>query len=364
MSREMLAAFESLFTIRQCAYKWSSFGMIGNMSIQLALLFELHATLCAGKGSNSNCNCHQAKKETQNVKLKKYNLLKIDAIILMLIGNLPAEILENIFRILLQHHEILCSNVADDTTALVCCSKVSKLWRSLTAHLICRSTYKSRTVPFLANKILAHNFATDSPEWARICLLSLACFSRSEWGTGALRMFYLENITSLNDSLELRRLEKGNSDPTHESWNNCINCTLDIPDVYAELTRNSTNMHQQFDKEFVPLILRYSEKMDRGSFLIFLRLSSGPTLLRVRPTGLESLPSTSKLIIWDQEKYGTCNSCGLSLTRMQVCSQCKVSQYCSRGCQIDHWNFHLNECPNLIFTITDTIDKPEIPGEL
>ncbi|KAJ3295479.1 hypothetical protein HK104_002618 [Borealophlyctis nickersoniae] len=69
-------------------------------------------------------------------------------------------------------------------------------------------------------------------------------------------------------------------------------------------------------QDSVLMLLRYSEKMDIGSFLLYVELSNrrGAVLLRIKPT------DDGRVVMWDSTVYGTCEKCRTRLSRVQVCA--------------------------------------------
>ena len=84
-------------------------------------------------------------------------------------------------------------------------------------------------------------------------------------------------------------------------------------------------------QEWILMLLRYSEKMDMGTFFIFLEgtrgadcnavrndagsgLRKGAVLLRCKPA------RGGKVVVWDAMRYGVCDLCNTRLGRVQVCA--------------------------------------------
>lgn len=117
------------------------------------------------------------------------------------------------------------------------------------------------------------------------------------------------------------------------------------------------------NQEYIPMMLRYSERMDIGSFLMYLDLGGerGSILLRGKPVGsvTDWKPfGNGKIIVWDVATYGCCSVCLKRLVRIQVCADCRVSQYCTRACQKKHWeNGHRDQCRDLSFNINDSVRR-------
>ena len=45
-----------------------------------------------------------------------------------------------------------------------------------------------------------------------------------------------------------------------------------------------------------------------------------------------------------RDKFRTCESCGVSIKRIHVCSRCRKVAYCNRQCQQNHWKQHKKMC--------------------
>ncbi|KAL2916135.1 hypothetical protein HK105_204226 [Polyrhizophydium stewartii] len=93
---------------------------------------------------------------------------------------------------------------------------------------------------------------------------------------------------------------------------------------------------------FIPMMLRYSERMDIGCFFLFVDLGPdiGCVLLRAKPIGTisdDSPRGSGRLVIWDDASYGCCSRCMRRLARVQVCADCRVAQFCARHCQKLDW---------------------------
>jgi hypothetical protein len=206
-------------------------------------------------------------------------------------------------------------------------------------------------------------------------MTALACINAPEWGLGSPRLFYIDNenlgeyyfkgdrSSRVSDSSVLAQASQKHPNPQDERWRTLLSCSLDIQDVYADISHSvqldpvpGINPETGEENDPVPMMLRYSERMDLGCFLLFLNLDScGPIIFRIKPIG-EQMSSSCKgngsLILWDQEVYGTCTNCQLTLPRVQVCADCRVAQYCSRKCQrIDWEKGHKNICKSLAFVI-------------
>lgn len=96
-----------------------------------------------------------------------------------------------------------------------------------------------------------------------------------------------------SDMDALLTAEKEHPSPFDPKWRRLISCTLDTLQYHYDHT-SSPN---------VPIMLRYSERMDLGSFLLHLTLSSGPVLLRAKPIGIQSnslCTGSGKVVLWDE----------------------------------------------------------------
>ncbi|KAJ3037807.1 hypothetical protein HDV00_001308 [Rhizophlyctis rosea] len=89
-------------------------------------------------------------------------------------------------------------------------------------------------------------------------------------------------------------------------------------------------------QEWLPMMLRYSEKMDMGTYFVFLEgnrgcaeregggggggegdkagLKKGAVLLRCKPA------SNGRVVVWDSKMYAVCDWCKVRLVRVQVCA--------------------------------------------
>ncbi|KAI8914370.1 hypothetical protein EDD86DRAFT_199175, partial [Gorgonomyces haynaldii] len=220
---------------------------------------------------------------------------------------------------------------------------ISRKWYPLVLERLKKQYYTSRVATRIGLERLVRIRDKQQGDWTRICMFSLACLHSFEWGLGAPRLFY---IGSSNDSQLLQEAMQKHPDPSSQEWRSIIKCSLDVQDVYTDLTQSESS----------PMILRYSERMDLGCFLIYLRLDSvGPVLLRVKPIGSQETSwsvGDGRVIIWDEKIYGTCNMCQMVLPRVQVCADCRIAQYCSRICQRKDWDIgHKNICKSLAFVV-------------
>jgi hypothetical protein len=183
--------------------------------------------------------------------------------------------------------------------------------------------------------------------WGRVCLIALACLYQNEWSLGAPRLFYIKDNGS-DDLSTIQKVQSKHPNPKAPEWRSIIECSMDISSFFEE------------DQDTFGMLLRYSERMDIGTFLLYLKLPSGPQLFRCKPIGFqtESEPPCGKLVMWDAQMFGTCSYCQKRLTRLQVCADCRVSQYCSRTCQQKDWQVHKPTCKELAFIpmIPPTID--------
>ncbi|TPX31775.1 hypothetical protein SmJEL517_g04951 [Synchytrium microbalum] len=101
------------------------------------------------------------------------------------------------------------------------------------------------------------------------------------------------------------------------------------------------------DPARIPVLVKWSEKWDVGTYFVWADLSAGrgAVLLRCKPT------DDGRVIVWDACTFGTCNKCHCRLPKIQSCAQCRIAQYCSRECQREDWfNVHKKECLSLAYT--------------
>ena len=45
-----------------------------------------------------------------------------------------------------------------------------------------------------------------------------------------------------------------------------------------------------------------------------------------------------------RDKFRNCESCGVSIKRIHICSRCRKVAYCNRQCQQNHWKQHKKAC--------------------
>jgi hypothetical protein len=177
--------------------------------------------------------------------------------------------------------------------------------------------------------------------WSRICCVALACLYRPEWGLGAPRLFRIRKEFG-NDIDAISEIQSKHANPSCHDWNSILDCTMDLQELES--------VHFQED---IKMLTRYSERMDIGSFLLLLTLPSGPTLFRCKPIGEQTKTrpfADGSIILWDCFVFGICSLCNSKLDRLQVCADCRVTQYCSRECQKRDWdNGHKQICKSLAF---------------
>ncbi|TPX41138.1 hypothetical protein SeMB42_g05563 [Synchytrium endobioticum] len=100
------------------------------------------------------------------------------------------------------------------------------------------------------------------------------------------------------------------------------------------------------DPARIPVLVKWSEKWDVGTYFVWADLSAGrgAVLLRCKPT------DDKRVIVWDACTFGTCNKCQCRLPKIQSCAQCRIAQYCSRECQREDWfSSHKKECVSLAY---------------
>ena len=267
-----------------------------------------------------------------------------------LIKALPNEIVLLIIHWIgeFHYHPIPLAPTPTSPTLLEC-ALISKQWHSITVPVIHRLHYHSKITPRIGQDWLVHQYQTKSAEWSRVCLAALACIEQIEWAVGAPRLFYIQD-KSRSNSESLAHASRHYPNPKDVRWSKLLGCTLDIHDVYLELMGQAGYPTDNAS----PMIFRFSERMDLGCFLIFLNLTGGPLILRVKPIGqqMTAYDVGSGLIIWDDQVYGTCTQCKAQLPRVQVCADCRVAQYCSRECQRMDWDAdHKDICQHLGFKL-------------
>ena len=140
--------------------------------------------------------------------------------------------------------------------------------------------------------------------------------------------------TSIDGFKVLQVLQQTFPNPSDIAWSSVLTCTLDFHSSFLNPPQSMGPMNH---------ILRYSERVDKGSFLLFIPSPFGSLLLRCKPV-------QGGLIIWDAARYGFCLCCHASLSRIKVCSQCRVAQYCSVECQTQDWvnGTHQKKCKNMM----------------
>ena len=96
-----------------------------------------------------------------------------------------------------------------------------------------------------------------------------------------------------------------------------------------------------------------------------------PTQQMIQMNG-KSLKRDNLVVIESARKFPSgktptdnCNGCGLPFVKkyLSLCSKCKRASYCSKDCQVSHWQVHKNECANLRKSRKDkTSDLESITG--
>jgi hypothetical protein len=181
--------------------------------------------------------------------------------------------------------------------------------------------------------------------WGRVCCTALACLYQNEWDTGAPRLFYIRKSIKNGDSdlNIIRKMQTLYPNPESPEWRHILNCTMDYISFFEQEWTQGVESG---------LLLRYSERMDIGTFHLFLSLPTGPHVFRCKPIGNQSTAGrhgSGRIVLWDASKFGTCSCCGKLLVRLQVCADCRVSQYCSKNCQQKDWEDHKLLCKELAF---------------
>ena len=249
------------------------------------------------------------------------------------------------------------------------CSRVNKSWRFLCLPLLHQCYFRQRIHPRLEWLCKPSQL-----EWGAICFLAYSALHSTRWGLGQLRLFWIED-----ECLDVMSLIRKFPNPRHPYWDHALSCSMDVQQVFMELAtgRPVNQNHGETDvsdldfmqmithpsgrmapgQTNIPIMLRQSERMDQGSFLLFHRLISCPSqfiLLRVKPTGIQTHSrcetGNGKMVIWDTMSYGACSRCKVKLEKIQVCANCKVLQYCGRDCQRQDWESgHRDHCQDLAF---------------
>ncbi|KAI8898714.1 hypothetical protein BC833DRAFT_588670 [Globomyces pollinis-pini] len=229
---------------------------------------------------------------------------------------------------------------------------VSKQFATLALPILHRFYYNSKVHPRTGLKFCSDLQKEDHPIWSKICAVSLACLYRHEWGIGAPRLFYINNSTNHSDLYVISQFQNTYPNPKSSEWNQIIACSMDIHDCFNSLLEES-HVGLLDSQEHISMLLRYSERMDIGSYLHFIRLPSGCVLFRCKPIGTETEEQTygsGEIIVWDALIFGTCTLCSTRLLKLQVCADCRVTQYCSRDCQRKDWERgHRRVCKALGF---------------
>ncbi|KAJ3260081.1 hypothetical protein HK103_001157 [Boothiomyces macroporosus] len=271
---------------------------------------------------------------------------------------LPAEILAQIFQYLLVDPIVPAENSEATphgimlNTALVC-----KKFSTVALPLLYKNYFVSRVSCRFGHDATIQ--LTKSSSWYRICCFFLACLNRSEWGLGYPRLFY---ITTKPDMPAISSKVKKYPNPASKEWDDIITCTMDTQEVFEELAQEDPPLEVQ---ENLHMLMRYSERMDIGSFLVYLRHPYGNILFRCKPMGsytAETPTSYGKLNVWDDKVFGTCTKCKTRLVKLQVCADCRVSQYCSR--EMDWDSTHKYVCKQIGFDVPSPPPMEDDPFRL
>lgn len=137
---------------------------------------------------------------------------------------------------------------------------------------------------------------------------------------------YYTRKSSFDGFKALGKMQTKYPNPQCEAWRKAICCTMDFRESFFDPPNESMG-------PVMDVFFRYSERMDIGSFLIWIPSPTGNLLFRLKPTGKgtkESPFGKPGLVLWDSAAFGYCNFCHLKLERIQVCGSCRVFQYCSR----------------------------------
>jgi hypothetical protein len=325
---------------------------------------------------------------------------------------LPSELLERILLLLLSPPK---SSLQAARRHLLSVSLSCKKLSEIGLPLVYDDWYNEKIEYFLGvSRILDLRFQRRGA-WRGIVCAALACLGQNEWDPGVLRLFTIkfelevetnhdadppppqiiklmksesqdsttsssytlaaplifssihshsnpiyDSLTSLADRDCLSLLQNTQTrcpNPWSPTWSKILNCTMDFHDLFSdgELAGDCSSL------------IRYSERMDIGSFLLYIPSRHGNILLRCKPIGqgTKSRPhGTNRLVIWDYSHFGFCSVCNKKLDRLQVCADCRVIQYCSRDCQRKDWERgHKEKCPSLAFHPYIDISEESPDGE-
>jgi hypothetical protein len=214
------------------------------------------------------------------------------------------------------------------------------------AYILYRKIYIARVCARTGLGVVENLKDLDS-NWGRVCCVALACLYQSEWDLGAPRLFYIKSDDDMKgeDLKSIQRLQAQFPNPESPAWSSILECSMDIQTFFEE------NVTEQQLMSF-GMLPRYSERMDIGTYLVYLNLPSGPIIFRCKPIGVQTESNnhaSGKIILWDSAKFGTCSYCQRRLVRLQVCADCRISQYCSRNCQQQDWDGHRLFCKEWAF---------------
>lgn len=275
------------------------------------------------------------------------------------ISDLPIEILCLIFKLVSNstvYYDIPLKTLTGHSM-LLRCATVSKLWCPFALKTLHHSFYRNSVI-FRAK--LLPTLTSYEKEWSIVCFLALACLNSTQWGIGPLRLFFVEPHVDLQEMMELY------PDPKHAIWNSLLSCSCDVQQMFFELAAEKEAAEKIVEKEqdyqeenedekpgpvdvnhlfmpphgcgqllpgqkHIPMMLRYSDKMDLGAYLLLVRLRRGAILLRMKPIGIQNQSRAETgdglVVIWDAVVYGSCSFCKASLVKMQVCGNWYFLKY-------------------------------------
>ena len=240
------------------------------------------------------------------------------------ISNLPLEILSFVFDMIYCSTQYPLSTSYSPLKTLFDCCLVCKQWYTIVISKVHANYYVQNMI---SKRLLP---AFTQREWISLCFMAKAALNSQKWSLGPLRLFWIEKTTDFYTMIQQY------PNPMHPIWNSLISCTLDVKDVLTELiscfeNQGSTLMSGQLHLE---MMLKFSERMDLGSFLILFQTLKGIILIRIKPlsefesgfsldiNSKHSLDTVKcKMVVWDAAVFGSCFHCYCTLSRLQVCSR-------------------------------------------
>lgn len=85
-----------------------------------------------------------------------------------------------------------------------------------------------------------------------------------------------------------------------------------------------------------------------------LKRRGAPSTIAVKDSKGFSIPAGSSMdqvfsflnTLCDGKNRNKCHNCGVADRKFQYCSRCKVTAYCGKECQKEHWKTHKKQCEN------------------